>query len=216
MQPRDALSDPARCWDSSASDKNKRKVHNDPEYFADPEAPEAKPTGSEQDGSSWHDQHHSPVTPEAYILFRILKMIRFYQRRLPRYSRGRSLGSWTIMIGSVVGTLISFLGYAPQVAIISASTAAISAYMEFHSTAQKLKRYNATILGLKNVILWWDSLNTVEKANPLHIDKLVDMAEALINQERAAWLSTTAPDEEGKDKDSKGKDDKDEKKKKEK
>ena len=121
------------------------------------------------------------------------------------------------MIGSVTGTLIYFLGFAPKVAIISAVTAAISVWMEFHSTSQKLKRYNETILGLKNVLLWWDSLNSVEKANPLNIDKLVEMAEALINQERGAWLSATAPpskDNGDKDKESKGKskDDKDEKK----
>jgi hypothetical protein len=181
--------------------------------LADPEAP----LRSGQAGSSLHDGHHAPVQPEEYIVLRILTMIRFYQRRLPKYSRARSLGSWTIMIGSVVGTLISFLGFAPKVAIVSASTAAISAWMEFHSTAQKLKRYNETILGLKNVLLWWDSLNSVEKANPLNIDKLVEMAEALINQERGAWLSATAPpskDNGDKDKESKGKskDDKDEKK----
>jgi hypothetical protein len=71
------------------------------------------------------------------------------------------------MIGSVTGTLIYFLGFAPKVAIISAVTAAISVWMEFHSTSQKLKRYNTMILGLKNVLLWWDSLNSVDKANPL-------------------------------------------------
>ena len=145
-----------------------------------------------------------------------LKRLQRHRSR-PRYSRGQSLGSWTIMIGSVTGTPIYFLGFAPKVTIISAVTAAISVWMEFHSTSQKLKRYNTMILGLKNVLLWWDGLISVDKANSLNIDKLVEMAEAIINQERGTWLLMTAPpckDKGGRDTDGKGKDkdEKDEKK----
>ena len=35
------------------------------------------------------DDHHSPVKPDTYIALRLAKMMLFYQRRLPMYSRLR-------------------------------------------------------------------------------------------------------------------------------
>ena len=53
-----------------------------------------------------------------------------------RYARIKDLCSWTIMLGTVSGTLVSFLGHAHHVAIISSVTSAIAAWMEFHSTCR--------------------------------------------------------------------------------
>ena len=88
-----------------------------------------------------------------------------------------------------------------QVAIISSFTASVSAWMEFHSTSTKISRYNATILALKNLVLWWDSLNEVDKGSPANIDKLVQMGEELLNEERGAWMSSgSSKDEDDDDK----------------
>ena len=37
------------------------------------------------------DDHHSPIKPEAYLTLRLHRMMRFYQQRLPRYTRARFL-----------------------------------------------------------------------------------------------------------------------------
>ena len=151
--------------------------------YTDPEAPSVQILNCA-------DYHFAPVYPDEYVRLRILGMLRFYRTRLPRYARGKTAGQWTIMFGSVTGTLVAYLGFAPRVAIISSFTASVSAWMEFQSTAQKISRYNATILALKNLVLWWDSLNQVDKGSPVNIDKLVQMGEAMLNEERGAWMSS--------------------------
>ena len=132
-------------------------------------------------------------------------MLRFYRTRLPNYARQRDFCQWVIMVGTVAGALIAFLGFAPQVAIVTSVTTSVAAWLEFHSTAQKVSRYNGIIVSLSNILLWWDSMGDVDKASPINIDLLVQMGEATLNAERGAWLSAGASKED-QEKDKKGKD----------
>ena len=64
--------------------------------------------------------------------------------------------------------------------------------------AQKVSRYNGIVVALSNILLWWDSMSSVDKASPVNIDLLVQMGEATLNAERGAWLSAGAPKGEKK------------------
>ena len=172
---------------------------NTTEDCFDPESPEVQEKES-------FDNNYSPTKPEDYIRLRILKMLRFYRKRLPNYARQRDFCQWIIMVGTVAGALIAFLGFAPQVAIVTSVTTSVAAWLEFHSTAQKVSRYNGIIVSLSNILLWWDSMGDVDKASPMNIDLLVQMGEATLNAERGAWLSAGASKED-QEKDKKGKDD---------
>ena len=83
-----------------------------------------------------------------------------------------------------------------QVAIVTSVTTSVAAWLEFHSTAQKVSRYNGIIVSLSNILLWWDSMGDVDKASPTNIDLLVQMGEATLNAERGAWLSAGASKED--------------------
>jgi len=144
------------------------------------------------------DNHYSPTSPEDYIQLRLLTMMRFYRKRLPRYATFKDFSQWLIMIGTSVGALLAYLGFAPHVSITSAGTASIAAWMEFSATAQKVSRYNGIVVALSNILLWWDSMSSVDKASPVNIDLLVQMGEATLNAERGAWLSAGAPKGEKK------------------
>ena len=61
-------------------------------------------------------------------------MLRFYRRRLPRYAAVKDCAQWLIMIGTSVGALIAYLGFAAHVAITSAVVSSIAAWMEFSTT----------------------------------------------------------------------------------
>ena len=126
------------------------------------------------------DDHYSPTKPDEYIRLRILKALRFYRERLPSYAAKRDVSQWTIMVGTATGALIAFIGFAPQVAIISSVTAAIASWMEFTTTAAKIARYNGIIVALTNLLLWWDSLSLVDKATPVNVDMLVLKAKELL------------------------------------
>jgi len=141
------------------------------------------------------DDHYSPTKPDEYIRLRILKALRFYRKRLPTYAKKKEFSQWTIMLGTATGALIAFIGFAPQVAIISSVTAAIASWMEFTTTAAKIARYNGIIVALTNLLLWWDSLSLVDKASPLNIDTLVLKTEETLSAERAAWVGGGAGDD---------------------
>ena len=58
-----------------------------------------------------------------------------------------------------------------------------------------------SIVALENLVLWWDSMSSVEKATRESVTQLISMGEAIINSERGSWLSTPG---RGDDKDGKG------------
>jgi hypothetical protein len=144
------------------------------------------------------DDHYSPTKPDEYIRLRMLKALRFYRERLPSYAAKKDVSQWTIMVGTATGALIAFIGFAPQVAIISSVTAAIASWMEFTTTATKVARYNAIIVALTNLLLWWDSLSLVDKASPLNVDLLVMKAEETLSAERAAWVGGSGSEDSKK------------------
>jgi len=159
---------------------------------------------------AYPDDHHSPVNPDNYIRLRLYPVMSFYRDRLPRYTRAREVYSLLLLLGSSLGAVLAFVGYASQVAIITAVTSGITAWTEFVSTARKISRYNASIVAIENHCLWWDSLSLVEKASPINVQALTHIGESIINAERSSWMSAPkqGPDKKSKDdgdKESKGK-----------
>ena len=86
--------------------------------------------------------------------------------------------------------LISYIGFAHLVAIVTAVTSGVTSYMEFHSTDKKLVRYNATIVGLEKALLWWNGLTEIERASHKNANLLVCMCEDTIRNERSSWMAT--------------------------
>lgn len=145
------------------------------------------------------DDHHSPVDPNDYIRLRLYPMMNFYRNRLPRYSRSREVYSLVLLLGSSTGAVLAFVGFASQVAIITAVTSGITAWTEFVSTTRKTSRYNASIVAIENHVLWWDSLSLVEKASWANVESLTHTGETIINAERNSWMSAPKKEADGKE-----------------
>jgi hypothetical protein len=137
------------------------------------------------------DNHHSPVNPTEYIELRVEPIVRVFQQRLLRYYRMRTLYECVLVLGGVTGVLLAFLDLASWAAVVTAVTAAVTAWMEFHGTEKKLHRYSATLEQVEQLKLWWDSCTAVDKASTTSITKLVLSCEQLFQNERQAWLSTS-------------------------
>jgi hypothetical protein len=147
------------------------------------------------------DDHYSPVKPDEYIRIRLYPMTLFYRERLPRYARMRQLYQLLLICIASAGAVLAFVGYSSYVPILSAIGSGITAWQEFAATAQKLARYNASIVDIENLCLWWDGLSLVEKASPMNVFNLTQMGETIINSERSSWMSTPAKEgEDGEDK----------------
>ena len=93
------------------------------------------------------DNHHSPLSPEDYIAFRVKPTLKFYQKRLPRYYRLRTAGQLLIFLGGLTGTFLAFINESPWTAIATVTSSALGSWLEFHGTAKKLVRYSNTVVG---------------------------------------------------------------------
>ena len=53
-----------------------------------------------------------------------------------------------------------------------------------------MHRYSRSIISLKNLITWWNSLSDAQKSTAANITQLVTSGEQIISNERLAWYST--------------------------
>lgn len=137
------------------------------------------------------NNHHSPISSEQYIEFRVRPTVQFYQSRLPGYWYSHSTTTILVMLSSLVGTVLTFARL-PQWTTVSAIIASsLTAWAAFHGTEKKLNRYSKLIDSIANLMLWWRSLPDVERSGQGNIDTLVATAEDLFQEERQAWLSTS-------------------------
>ena len=135
------------------------------------------------------DDHHAPQTPDEYIRLRAKVMVAFYQARLPPNHRFYTTMQVVLIMASAGSAGVTFFSLTEYVAIIAIISTSVSAYMEFHSTDLKLSRYNSTIAALQNLLLWWNSLTKVEKADTRNISHLVLTSEQIHTGELESWLS---------------------------
>ncbi len=77
------------------------------------------------------------------------------------------------------------------VVIISAVSAALTAWLEFQGTSKKVVRYGESISQLNQVIMWWDSLTPVDQASTDNVNNLVTTCENIIQGELRSWMSTS-------------------------
>eukprot|EP00801_Mesodinium_rubrum_P004495 Mrub_04498.p1 GENE.Mrub_04498~~Mrub_04498.p1 ORF type:complete len:213 (+),score=30.06 Mrub_04498:535-1173(+) len=137
------------------------------------------------------DNHYSPLTPELYIRFRMLKEIRFYQDRLPsRYTTIVFYSICILLFGSF-GTILAYFKQFGWIAVITVLLSQINYYKEFNGYEKKAARYNATIKSLTDMSLWWMSLNRTEKNSRGYVEKLVIEVEGTISEEYRKWMATS-------------------------
>ncbi len=76
----------------------------------------------------------------------------------------------------------------------------MSAYTEFDATEKKLTRYNNTVVSFQKLLVWWNSLSLIEKANAANVESLVMEVEQVHLSEFEAWLSSPKAPEHVRDK----------------
>ena len=136
------------------------------------------------------DDHHSPIKPDQYISLRLDKMMRFYQRRLPIYTRLRFVLRTTVLLCTSSSAVLSYLDLASWVIGVTSLAGAVVSWSEFSETARKIERYTRAVRSIKKVLSWWDVLTDVEKAGADNIATLIETGESIIADERQAWQST--------------------------
>jgi hypothetical protein len=132
-----------------------------------------------------------PAQPDEYCQHRIQTAINFFKDRIPLRYRIRSLCQSIIVGGSLAGVLLATWGLMVWAAIISITTGAVTAWLEFTGTNNKINRYSTTVAGLQNVLIWWNTRPAIEKSSTANIDRLVNSVESLLRDEQMNWRSTS-------------------------
>lgn len=99
------------------------------------------------------DDFHSPCRPSDYVQQRIKPQLRFYQARLPGYDRTKTLCQTILVLGTFTGVALALFRVTTWAAIASGVVGAVTAWMEFHGTEDKLTRYSDAITQIDSVSL---------------------------------------------------------------
>ena len=71
--------------------------------------------------------------------------------------------------------------------VVSGVAAAITAWQEYGGADRKINRYTNAIVALKNHMLWWDSLKTVDRNTRANTSRLVSVGEGIKLSEVHSW-----------------------------
>ncbi len=136
------------------------------------------------------DNFHSPVQPNQYVEWRLKNENRFYAKRIPVYGLYSRASQAIIIGGSLVQSVLAFTDTSGWAPLISSFVAAVSAWMIFGGTNDKMERYSNTLHTLGALETWWRTMPNVEQQSVFNIDKLIVTCEDIIKSERQAWFAT--------------------------
>jgi len=135
------------------------------------------------------DSFHAPVRPDEYITWRVSPLLAFYQKRFPVYGWIRLLLHAAFIICSITTSVLAAANLESWTALVVSISAALGSWQEFIRVGEKLDRYATIIQRLTLLMLWWQSLPDVDKANSRNIQMLVESGEGAVAEENSAWLS---------------------------
>lgn len=142
------------------------------------------------DGETEHpaDSHYEPVQPDQYIRFRVQTALQFYKARIPVCNRTRTYSQLLLVLGSIAAGVLAFANVTAYAGIVSIVSGAITAYLEFSGTNSKISRYSFTVHALQKLILWWQTLPSIDKSVVANIDYLVVTCEELLQVSTEAYF----------------------------
>ena len=117
-------------------------------------------------------------------------MKRFYEKRLPWYTRYHRTIFFFTLLGSIGSSFFAYVEFNSWVVVASAICTAASSWEEFSNVVQNIQRYNDTLQELKKLSSWWKGLPPLEKASPQKLAALVGTSEDIICSECRSWAQS--------------------------
>lgn len=128
---------------------------------------------------------------QIFCRYRIVTALEFYKAKIPQCSRIRNLAQSLIVLGSIGSAILAIVNLATWSAVVSVTTASITAYLEFLGTNSKISRYSSTVHSLQELVYWWQTLPQIDRSVISNIDHLVLTCEELLQREQQAWRSSS-------------------------
>lgn len=139
------------------------------------------------------------MQPQQYVMARMVPMLNYYQDRLPRKYRQWKVTVFLLLFCTCAIAVLSFLNYIAVSGVVAGVATAITAWQAESGADRKINRYNTAILSITNHIMWWDSLNSVDKNSQTNISRLVTVGEEIRLNEISAWADASRQKEDGEE-----------------
>ena len=97
---------------------------------------------------------YEPVQPDQNIRYPVLKVLQFYKARIPKYNQMRNWSQTLLVLGSIASGVLAIAYLQVLASAISIASAAITAWIEFNGTNNKIQRYSFTVHALQELIVW--------------------------------------------------------------
>jgi hypothetical protein len=144
------------------------------------------------------DNHHSPMKPTQYISARLIPMLNYYRRRVPRKYREWKITVFLMLTSTTSIAVLSYLSgrlgtsdLSAMAGVVAGVSVALTAWSDHSGADRKISRYTNAIVAIENHLLWWDSLPAVEHNSITHINRLVNVGEDIKLAEVNAWADAS-------------------------
>jgi hypothetical protein len=128
------------------------------------------------------------LTPDGYVRNRLEDQRDYYRHKAAELDGTLFRYQALIWAAGLIGSFLAAIGYELWIALTTGLAASFGAYLKYRNVERTLTGYNQATAELDNVVLWWSSLTTGERADQVNIDRLVDATESVLSAENSAWL----------------------------
>ena len=136
------------------------------------------------------DNGTAQLTPDQYVLFRVLPEIAFYRSKLPAFFLQLRLYQMVIYILTGLSAMLAALGFQLWIPLTVQISTAANELLEARQLSKRLSHGNKALAMLNKNLLWWKSLSVVEKAAPMNVNQLVRSTEDALLAEVAGFVQS--------------------------
>ena len=134
------------------------------------------------------DEGFSKLTPDRYIEVRLEDQLSYFNRSAIRIGRRLRGLQWAIWIIGAVGTYLALMGKQIWIAVTTSIAAALTSFLGYKLSEDKLMKFNQARTELANVRAWWIALSPDEQADQENVNTLVEHTEQVLKSELDNWV----------------------------
>lgn len=134
------------------------------------------------------DDGFQKLSPDRYIEVRLEDQLNYFNRTAVKLGRRLTILQWAVWLIGAVGTYLALVGQQIWVAITTSIAAALTSYLGYKLSEDKLMKFNQARTELVNVRAWWNALSPDDQADQENVNTLVEHTEQVLKSELDNWV----------------------------
>lgn len=114
--------------------------------------------------------------------------LNYFNRAAARIGRRLTGLQWAIWIIGAVGTYLALVGQQIWIAVTTSIAAALTSFLGYKLSEDKLMKFNQARTELGNVRAWWMALSPDDQADQENVNTLVEHTEQVLKSELDNWV----------------------------